>query len=386
MVRQNKRLLELFTMLLTSSASCLFPLRSGIATEPFWDTVVEQKNDKWELKDDYLGGYKILVVDKSEKTTLELWLRDALSDAEYKRYVCKTTAGPQWEDLALSYFVNYKGTTYFCVRTWWGRRILIDLAVAKQVSERGMEKVLIAAEQDAVVETLRNGVFTLSDRKSTLPSVLRLQAAIHVAGCLNAKETIPILRKLETADSETANTLAEYGPGTELKKGEISPQNYSTFGIRRLVQLSLRRMGEKPLELANTSFRLHGSDKAFEPRKWAKPRAQRADVVKAGMTPIEVLNAIGAPDYVEFGQDIKRQGPWEAAWRYEMDAESTYTLLVIWDGHKVKAKEKIRPALWKGNELSRPGSIPAIFGPDGSLRNAGALYTDAYSGTITVLK
>ena len=61
-----------------------------------------------------------------------------------------------------------------------------------------------------------------------------------------------------------------------------------------------------------------------------------------GMKPIELLAAIGAPDFVNFGHE---------AWEYDMDASPPYTLRVHWRDKKVVDRvERIEPPLWQQGE------------------------------------
>jgi hypothetical protein len=368
---------------LFTAVACLFQPPATVATMPFPPTVIREKDGQWHLQDDYAGGYRIFVVDSHDKTQLNLLVKDAIPKADYDKYVQTTTAGPLWGDFALPYFVTVESKPYFCIRTWWGLRIVIDLAAAKQVTDRGLETALDAAEKTNVFDALKGGVAVVSQREIPPGPYFRLQAAVHLVGRMNDKEAVPWLRKLEPLGFETSYTTGGYSPGVELKKGDISPQDHSTHDFRRVVQLSLRRLGEAPAALPVTSFKRRGSDKPFEPRKWDRPRSERVASVKTGMTPIDVLNLIGPPDYVEGGQDIHRNGPWELAWRYDVDAQPGYTLLLVWKGLQVDVIEKVSPALWKIERLTRGDVTPALINADGSIRNAAALYTDAFLGKVT---
>jgi hypothetical protein len=361
------------------AAVCAFQTPTAAATEQFSPTVVRHKDGKWQLQGDYLGGWRIFIVATDNKPKLDLRIQDAIPKEDYEKYVDDTTAGPVWETYALSYFVTIDAKTYFCIRTWWDRRIVIDLAAAKQVADRGMGTALEAAEKEAVLDILKGGVAVVSKEKIALAPFFRLQAAIHLAGRMKEKKAVPWLRKLEPLGFETSST-------TDLKVGGLFPQNYSTHELRRVVHLSLRRLGETPAALPITSFSRHGADKAFEPRKWDGPRSERVASVKIAMSPTDVLNILGAPDYVEKGQNIHREGPWEVAWRYDMDAQPGYTLLLVWNDQKIKNIEKVSPALWDAKVFIRGEVKPALLGADGSIRNVPALYSDAFEGKITHLK
>jgi hypothetical protein len=367
-------------------AVCLFQTPPAVATTPFPPTVISQKGGRWQLKNDYVGGARIEVVDTNQNPRLLLRIKDAIPNADDDKYVHHTTAGPKWNQFALSYFVTVGGKPYFCVRTWWDRRIVIDLAAAKQVPDRGMEAVLDAEERKLMLDILKGGAAVASEGEGPLAPFFRLLAAVHLSGRIQEIKAVPFLRKLEPLGVEGTYTMGEHGPGVDLKAGEISPQNYSTHGLRRVVQLSLRRLGETPAELPVVSLHQPGSEKAFEPRKWNGPRFERVESLKIAMTPMDVLNILGAPDYVERGQNIHRQGPWEVAWRYDMDARPGWTLLLVWRGHKVEAIEKVSPALWNRKNLTGDDVQPVLIDADGSIRNANALYSNAFKGKISPLK
>ncbi len=237
-----------------------------------------------------------------------------------------------------------------------------------------------------MIDALKVGFGLLAKHEIPLAPWFSLQAAAHLAGRIKDKEAVQWLRRLEPLGFGTSSTIGEYGPDAHLRDGDVSPQNYSTHQTRRIVQLALRRLGEKPTELPVTSFRKYRSSEKYKPRTWDAPRLARVSSIKASMKPEEVLDTIGPPDYVESGQNIRREGPWPVAWRYDMDAEPPYTLLLVWENHQVKTVEKISPALWTGNALVATPVRPALIDADGSIRNAKALYTEAFRGTITRLK
>jgi hypothetical protein len=217
-------------------------------------------------------------------------------------------------------------------------------------------------------------------------SFFKLEAAVHLAARIKVEDAAAMLRRLESFEHQSSSSLGEYGPGVDLKEGDISPKNFGTNEFRRIVHLSLRRLGEKPAGQPVLTFKRHGSDKEFASPKWDKPRFERVDALRAEMKPVNVLITLGPPDYVERGQNIRMEGPWDVAWRYDIDAASSYTLLLVWDAHKIKRIEKITPALWKPEGLARGEVKPALIDSDGSIRNAMALYSDKFAGKITRIK
>jgi hypothetical protein len=386
MIASRKGQAPSFSLFVCVVAVCACQTPLAVATTPFSPTVISYTGGRWQLQNDYVGGSRIEVMDTDHNTRLLLWIKDAIPKGDDDKYIHHTTAGPKWNQYALAYFLTVDGKPYFCVRTWWDRRIVIDLAAAKQVPDRGMESVLDAEERKLVLDILKGGVAVVSQEEIPLAPFFRLKAAVHLSGRIQEKKTVPFLRKLEPLGFARTYTMGEWGPGVDLKAGEISPQNYSTHDLRRVVQLSLRRLGETPAELPVVSLHQPGSEKTFEPRKWKGPRFERVSSIKIAMTPQEILNILGAPDYVERGQNIHRQGPWEVAWRYDMDARPGCTLLLVWRGHKVEAIEKVSPALWNRKNIIGDDVQPVLIDADGSIRNAKALYSDAFKGKIVRLK
>src|SRR5262249_7028958 len=116
---------QLSCLLISAAAVYASQTPTAVATEPFAPTVVRHKDGKWQLQGDYFGGSRIFVVGADNKTKLLLWINDAIPKDDYEKYVNETTAGPAWEAYALSYFVTIDGKTYFCIRTWWDRRIVL---------------------------------------------------------------------------------------------------------------------------------------------------------------------------------------------------------------------------------------------------------------------
>ncbi|HEV3260700.1 MAG TPA: hypothetical protein VG013_27850, partial [Gemmataceae bacterium] len=160
---------------------------------------MRQKGGKWQLEAGYLGGWGISIIDAKHEFKLFLRIKDALPKADYEKYVDKTTAGPEWEDYALSYFVTLNGKPHFCIRTWWDRRILIDLEAPRQVSDRPFEKPLAASEKQRALASLKEGL-TLNWQKTTLDRIQVVHAAAHFAGRAKMKEAVRLLRQLEPVD------------------------------------------------------------------------------------------------------------------------------------------------------------------------------------------
>src|SRR5262249_49602261 len=128
----------------------------------------------------------------------------------------------------------------------------------------------------------------------------------------------------------------------------------------------------------------NGPSKSYKPKKLAGPRHERAAKVVTGMKPVEVLDLLGPPDYMERGMDL-----WECAWRYDLDAARPYSLLVVRDDRpKVKAIAKVEPPLWLGNDLLKEGAKQAVFDANGSIVYSYAknLYSTDFKGRLTPVR
>ena len=60
-------------------------------------------------------------------------LRAGVPEDEYERFVEPTTAGDEWAGLSHWYFASICTHRYFCIRTWWGRRLVVDVEARRLV-------------------------------------------------------------------------------------------------------------------------------------------------------------------------------------------------------------------------------------------------------------
>ena len=138
-------------------------------------------------------------------------------------------------------------------------------------------------------------------------------------------------------------------------KGEIDPGWYATFTLRQVAQLSLRRLGKTPAQLPATQFNVrYGSydrGPTYVAKKIDVPRAANAGKIKTGMTPEEVLDLIGEPDFAFWdGSPKEYWDKWDKYWEYDMDAPTPFTLLVHWDTSNVRNVARVEqktPPLWQ---------------------------------------
>lgn len=272
-------------------------------------------------------------------------LNDGISEAERKAYVAWTTAGPMWEDYSVWYFLEHEGDRLFVIRPWWGRRIIVDIQtgalveITDQIADACLEY-----ENCYAMRELRLAVDTQDqwDTDRHTDAIWPILTSAFLAGKLDLKETIPLLRQLETSNYSGSSSTSGFAFGAEFN-GEIEPHSYSTFTLRRVVALSLRRLGEEPKQLPIHVFpvrhRNYEDNYDYQPKPLAQPRHTLVDKLELGMTPEQVLDLIGSPDFMVYF-------PWE----YDMDADPPYTLALKWNGRKLSGIERIEPPRWKSDD------------------------------------
>jgi hypothetical protein len=323
--------------------------------------LVQNADGTWTLDGDYGSGCRLVMVDAQRRTRLQLSIEEALPKTDFDKYVRGTPAGSKWWDYALDYFVTIQGRPHFCIRTWWGRRILVDLAEAKQVSDAKVQETLVVAEAKTAMDRLRAGVPFVKAKSfwSSLEAGQTLPA-VHYAGWMKLRDAVPLLQELE--ESDYAGTWRAF-PWLDHKAGEIDASCHRVYGFRRLAQLALRRIGAKPAGYAATTIRTQDDAQEKRTAKERYPsRVANAPLVKKDMKPLEVLDKLGPPDYVELWRNDA------VAWRYDMDAVPAFSLLVIIDHYRVESVEKWEPALWHANERMPASAEPLVLGADGSVR------------------
>ena len=277
-------------------------------------------------------------------------LEDGFTAEENKEYVQDTTAGPLWSGCSLWYFLDAGKQSLFVVTPWWGRRVVLDLKSGKIIPETpDIAKQAALYEKNYVVDELLKYVASTSKVASCdCEDCWRVKIAAYVAGRDGIKEAIPLLEELQ--NSAYIGSMGGWGYGRKFE-GEVCECEYSTFTLRQVTQLALRRLGKTPRQLPATQFDVRYEDykknRPYVPRKIDGPRAANAGKIKTGMTPEEVLDLIDAPDFV--GRE--KRAPGDAIWEYDMDAETPFTLLVHWDGRRVAVVEQIKPARWQDGQV-----------------------------------
>ena len=219
------------------------------------------------------------------------------------------------------------------------------------------------------MDRLGAGVTLMKGKKfKYLHEIHQTLAAAYWAGRMKIQKAVPRLQQLEESDYVGSCSFVPF----DLKPGEANPSSHCVYEIRRMVQLALRRMGVKPAGYPATTIRTQSENDQAQKEAVAKKRHEsrvaNAEGIKKDMRPFEVLDKLGAPDYVE------RWGRHAVAWRYDMDAQPSFSLLVIIDQQKVESVEKWKPALWHGNDLIPASVEKHVFDVDGSIINVEAFW------------
>lgn len=223
----------------------------------------------------------------------------------------------------------------FVVRLPWGSRVFLDLQARKFLDPAQVDDALATSADECERQWVLG---TLSRFKSAgVPKTKDHQArqeilsAVWLAGVLRIPGAVDSLRQFEK-DESFGWTGA--GLGVSCRTSEL----------RQLVHLSLRRLEESPR--TSSAMLLLGQDangaQAGEPAPLLssvrmEDRAARAGEVKVGMTPKELVEAVGPPDCWARG-----------GFEYDMDAASPFTLRVELDerDNRVSKVESLPPA-WK---------------------------------------
>jgi hypothetical protein len=273
---------------------------------------------------------------------------------EQKEHVSHTTAGPMWSGGSTWRFFEHGGL-YFGVRAWWGTLLIVDAATGQLVRSpgRALKESFEAADRQEVLDTLERGAARLREAAAGAgrprPEGLDLYAlgpTALQASKYQLAEAVPALRELEKYDY-SGSSGGWWDMDGLYGVGEINPFNCSVATLRQGVHLALRRLGEKPSELPCAWFQVipEPNTGALAVPSGALPWARADGVARVvpGNSPRSVLDAVGAPDFVNFEAE---------AWEYDMDTQPPYTLRIHWKDKKaVDRAERIVPPLWQQGDI-----------------------------------
>ena len=266
----------------------------------------------------YTAYDQVMIVSPQGKIVNKIdFLKDALTKNEYQNYVHQTTAGPMWAGFSISYFFEHSSRQYYVIRPWWGRRVIIDVENGKlQKTNDILNSVCIKTEKEIVMNSLASKPKNKDDHlERCLP--------LYLAGALKIKEAIPYLRTAEKSTLSFSSTMGGLS-WNENFDDAVDPHSYSTFSIRQIAQLSLRRLDETPQALPCHLFEITkaGESKPFKP-KLKNKRHENVGLVKVGMPAKQILMLIGSPDFISYDE-----------WSYDIDANPPFSLTIKMDARK----------------------------------------------------
>jgi hypothetical protein len=256
-------------------------------------------------------------------------------DGEPENYMGDSSAGPFWARSAIAYFAEYGGRPYWCIRTWWGKRVVVDLEGADIVgSEVLPEPVMRERECRWIESSLANNVSRLETDGQRLSEMeddseywllaKPIMAAAYHAGWLRSKAAIPFLRRLEACPLRGGFAFIEWDTVYRLI-------------FRQVARLSLLRMELEPRWIPLHEF--EANDVLVE-LSAERPRGEAIERLverqKLDLSPRSMLQEYGAPDFVQRGE-----------WDYDIFSKSkASTLRVFWDAsHLDKGSSKDRKKL-----------------------------------------
>ncbi|MCF7957951.1 MAG: hypothetical protein K9M57_05825 [Phycisphaerae bacterium] len=299
-------------------------------------------------------------IDGRDCGMVDMWW-NGLTKEEREKYSMETTAGPMWEGHSMKYFANYESKDYFVMRTWWSRRIIIDLEEGKLIREtEDMADILLQMEKDHILNKLEAATKQKTDwnDQKYLSIFSGAMTAAYMAGQIKMEEAVAYLRELEPDDFIGSSCVGGYDENIEV--GKVDRKSYSEYSMRRIAQLSLRRLGQKPKPYPCTRFRVNDTEfdlcHPYVPVPLDKDRRLMAEEVARGMGPEAVLGVVGAPDLISWDR-----------WHYDMDCEKPYTLIVCWDENEVCGIQKKTPVMWQTDEWDQEVNLGDIYREQGGL-------------------
>ncbi|MDB5392367.1 MAG: hypothetical protein JWM11_8013 [Planctomycetaceae bacterium] len=286
----------------------------------------------WNVHDEF----EVIGIDGKAKVALAL--HEYISKDEFDRWAqSRGWAGQYWNVHSLWYFCHIETELYFVVRTYWDRRLVIDIKSRSAVNDLSrIQRELDACEKQIALKVLTEQLDQFT-RNARDVNESETQTAAYLCGKLQIHEAIPLLKQLESAANATSSVTRD-------ENGTWRCEN----SLRQVVQLSLRRLSANPIGYPATFICFTDSEPKWNLLRPAicPTRAAQSTDLPLGLSRIQVLALLGNPDYVgpEFVNRI--QGEYE--WEYDMDADVPFTLRLNFqdNDHKLTKISRIEP-LWR---------------------------------------
>jgi hypothetical protein len=324
-----------YTLFVGNTAEVVWSRRQGKSEVSPVEAFVA--DSKWAIVRTASESLLLVAPDGEVTATLNV-LTDLLSESEREQFTRWTTAGTAWGGLSLWYFVMLRERQHFAILTGWGRRLLIDVERGRRVDEDDESRRLTEAlESDFATDILQSAVRCSS--AEVIDAAAKVRTAAHIAARMQLCDCVPFLEQLESIEYRGSYV----GDLSSVPSGEIGPGLCARNELRQLIQLCLRRLGARSGGQPVTQF-FYGSKGSrwvpYRPSPLPTPRETRTELGRAGMTPLQILDVFGPPDFV----DWRSEGFW---WEYDMDSEPAFTLRVNWgQDRRVMGFERLQPARW----------------------------------------
>lgn len=264
------------------------------------------------------------------------------------KHLSHSTAGSYWAGHSWPYFLRWAGNPYFVWRTYWGDRLVIDLAHAAIASLAGDPT---AAFREAMDEEEKQGVLALlTDLSGHLPEVeglvarrrsgeddeegelepwreklRRVTSALHLAGIHRVRDAIPHLRGWEPVDCPSYSTgTTAFGRGWWVQVQHFRP----------ILRQSLRLLGEQPRGFPAYYFQQTPDKVRLAVAERPGVAHEQAAGLRDTLSTHEVLDLLGTPDHI-----LRRSHPvgrglykWTEEWEYDsLLAGRWITLRITWE-------------------------------------------------------
>jgi hypothetical protein len=243
------------------------------------------------------------------------------------QHVQPTSAGPMWTAGSFETFPCSSDASYFCLRTAWGRRLVVDLRSMTPLEDSAptddVRAMVEAEERRHALDVLQNLAPLVQAGDADRSERRRVEGALVVAMAQKISEAAPLLRQLQLARS-TGSCCSCSVLGARW-------HSYDNV-IRSLARLALRFIGEEPSPGGNYSFAIGfpgaPRDEAATAREGSVSTPSQAwELAKAtpsGSTARWVLSNLGAPDFIRRkSKKVDERYVWSEVWEYDGPATTT---------------------------------------------------------------
>lgn len=254
----------------------------------------------------------VIISPRGERTLVLDPVAALAADPSAAGKILESSVGKIWDTQSHASFHHLAGREHFCLRAWWGSRILLDLERSQRVDPAEHEATLLAEEQAWSSQVLAARSATWSEDPFRDPEGLdETLTAITVAGQCQNRAAEPALRIFEA--SEVLWTKERYL-------------------FRPSATLALRRIGARPRRHASYLF------PGLDLPECVIDLDRRLKDLAPGQTREDVLRVLGAPDFM----------PNHSSWVW--DAAENDRSFVAKFGQSLQLIWEVRPPRWRTDE------------------------------------